>query len=165
MRSRSYVIAIPLLFIAVLIVSPARADIGIQAGPRTGIELDGQHLSVGGDVRFTFPLSPLTLNLSFDYYFIEDQTLFQIGFNPLYYLPLATRHLSPYVGAGMGVTRFAFPETSMGSDSNGVRVGLNLIGGVRFDLPVARPFAQAMVSLGEIDLYTIGIGVLFGAES
>jgi hypothetical protein len=45
-----------------------------------------------------------------------------------------------------------------------MRIGLNLVGGVRFehvDLPVARPFAQVMVSLGPIDLFTIGGGVLF----
>ena len=40
-------------------------------------------------------------------------------------------------------------------------IGLNLIGGVCFDLPVLAPFAQATVTLGEIDRVTIGGGFLF----
>jgi hypothetical protein len=45
-----------------------------------------------------------------------------------------------------------------------MRMGLNLVGGVRFDhvaLPVLRPFAQVAVTLGPIDLLTIVGGVLF----
>jgi hypothetical protein len=41
---------------------------------------------------------------------------------------------------------------------------MNLLGGVRFEhvaLPVVRPFAQGMVSLGPIDLFTIVGGLLF----
>ena len=44
------------------------------------------------------------------------------------------------------------------TDEHGTRVGLNLIGGVCFDLPVVSPFAQVMVSVGDIDLVTIGGG-------
>lgn len=144
----------------------ARADAGVQVGARSGVELlDENALFVGADVRLSFELSPLTVSLTFDHFFVpEGETLFQVGANALYDLPLATSFLYPYVGAGMGVTRFAFPEEAGGEDSNGMRIGLNLMGGVRFehaDLPVARPFVQVMGSLGPIDLFTIGGGVLF----
>ncbi len=66
-------------------------------------------------------------------------------------------------------TGFALPETAGppamgGADSNGTRLGMNVLGGVRFDhvaLPVVRPFAQVMLSVGPIDLFTVVGGVLF----
>jgi hypothetical protein len=129
-----------------------------------GLELaDDKELALGGDVRLSFSLSPLTVSLAFDYYFFQDRTLFQISANPLYYLPISTPRLSPYVGAGVGVTRFELHDAMPGVDDNGVRIGLNLIAGVRFDLPVLSPFVQAMVTVGDIDLFTIGGGFLFGS--
>jgi hypothetical protein len=173
----------------------ARADTGVQVGVRSGIQLlDDDALrhenapSVGAEARLSFELSPLIIALTFDHFFVEDRTLFQVGANALYDLPIGHSFLYPYLGAGVGVTRFALPEaggipTSNGEgldgpvmsgpespgtgdtlDSNGMRIGLNLAGGLRFDhvdLPVVRPFAQVMVSLGTLDLLTIVGGVLF----
>jgi hypothetical protein len=66
--------------------------------------------------------------------------------NPLYDLPLGHSFLYPYGGAGVSVTRFALPESAgdptSNADSNGTRLGLNLVSGLRFDhvaVPVARP--------------------------
>jgi hypothetical protein len=171
-------------------VAPAgRADTGVQVGVRGGVQLlDDDSLrhanapAVGAEARLSFELSPLILALSFDHFFVKDRTLFQVGANALYDLPVGHSFLYPYVGAGVGVTRFALPEgegaptddpvmmgaeapgTGSTSDSNGMRLGLNLAGGVRFDhvdLPLVRPFAQGTVTLGPIDLLTIVGGVLF----
>jgi hypothetical protein len=65
----------------------------------------------------------------------------------------------------MALTAFAYDEKGMMTgdtrrDSQGSRVGLNLIGGVTLATPWLTPFVQAMVSLGEIDLVTIGGGLL-----
>jgi opacity protein-like surface antigen len=156
----------------------ARADTGVQVGARTGIQLldddelrYGNALSIGGEARFSFELSPLIVGLTFDHFFVEDRTLFQVGANALYDLPVGLSFLYPYVGVGVGATHFARPETpqtpesqATAGDSNGTRLGMNLLGGVRFehvDLPVVRPFAQGMVSLGPIDLFTIVGGLLF----
>lgn len=73
------------------------------------------------------------------------------------------------------MTSFALPEGADGplmmgqgaqesSDSNGTRLGLNLAAGVRFDhvdVPLVRPFAQVMATVGPIDLLTVVGGVLF----
>ncbi len=170
-------------------VSPAvRADTGVQVGVHGGIQLldddtlrDANAPVVGADARLGFELSPLIVALTFDHFFVKERTLFQVGANALYDLPIGHSFLYPYFGAGIGVTRFALPEggegpdgpVMMGSetpgmgeipDSNGMRLGLNLAGGVRFDhvdVPLVRPFAQVMVTLGPIDLMTIVGGVLF----
>jgi opacity protein-like surface antigen len=181
------------IMVACAVAPAVRADTGIQVGVRSGIQLlddDALHhenaLSAGAEARLSFELSPLIVALTFDHFFVEDRTLFQVGANALYDLPIGHSFLYPYLGAGLGVTRFALPEgegtpTSNAegpegpamsgparsgpiNDSNGMRMGLNLAGGVRFDhvaLPVVRPFAQVMLSLGPIDLLTIVGGVLF----
>ena len=99
---------------------------------------------------------------------MEDRTLYQVGANALYDLPLGLSFLYPYLGVGVASTGFALPETqgppATGGDSNGTRLGMNLLGGVRFDhvaLPVVRPFAQVMLGVGPIDMFTIVGGVLF----
>jgi hypothetical protein len=144
--------------------SLARADTGLQIGARGGVQLrDENALFVGGDVRLSFELSPLVISLTYDHFFV-DGTLSQVGASALYDLPLATSFLDPYLGVGIGVTRFEVAEEPGVEDANGMRIGLNLVGGVRFEhlaLPVVRPFAQVMVTLGPIDLVTIGGGVLF----
>ena len=145
---------------------PARADVGVSLGPRGGLQLRGDtDAFAGAELRLTFSLSPLTLNPTFDYYFDEDRTLFQFGVNALYVLPVSAS-VKPYAGVGIGLTAFAYDETRMltgenARDSQGSRVGLNSIGGVTFATPWLTPFVQAMVSLGKIDLVTIGGGVLF----
>lgn len=175
------------MFTWVIASAPAaRADGGVLVGARAGIQLLDDHAlrdqgapSVGAEVRLSFALSPLIVSVAFDNFFVRDRTLFQLGANALYDLPIEGSFLYPYAGVGVGVTRFAVPETDgpvMGmsaqaspetapvTDSNGMRIGLNLIGGVRFqhvDLPVVRPFVQVMGSLGPIDLFTIVGGVLF----
>jgi hypothetical protein len=158
------------LFLVISTAHPTWADVGFRVGPRVGLELhQDKDLFLGADVRLSFPLSPLTINPIFDYYFDEDRTLFQVGVNALYYLPIPTRRLSPYLGAGVAMTGFSFHDNALSpgspvsiSDDNGSRVGLNLMAGVCFDLPVLTPFAQAMITVGDIDLVTIGGGFLFG---
>jgi hypothetical protein len=172
-------LALVMFVLASAVGSAARADTGLQLGARTGIQLldddDLRHanaFSIGAEARFSFELSPLIVGLTFDHFFVEDRTLFQVGANALYDLPLGLSFLYPYLGVGVGVTSFALPETAgpqmgspvSGDDSNGTRLGMNLLGGVRFDhaaLPVVRPFAQVMLSVGPIDLFTIVGGVLF----
>jgi opacity protein-like surface antigen len=144
----------------------ARADVGVRIGPRGGVQLRGDtDPFVGADLRLTFSLSPLTLNPTFDYHFDEDRTLFQVGVNALYALPVSVP-FQPYAGVGIALTAFAYDEKGMMNgdsprDSQGSRVGLNLIGGVTFATRWLTPFVQALASLGKIDLVTIGGGVLF----
>lgn len=190
---RTFPASLALLIVAASAAAPtARAETGVQVGLHGGIQLLHDHdlhdrnaPSAGAEARFSFELSPLIVALTFDHFFVRDRTLFQLGANALYDLPIQHPFLYPYLGAGVGLTRFALPEEapvpssnregsdgSAGSgppptatlDSNGMRMGLNLVGGVRFDhvaLPVLRPFAQVAVTLGPIDLLSVVGGVLF----
>ena len=139
----------------------ARADVGVRLGPRAGVELhDDADPFVGADLRLSFPLSPLVINPTFDHFFDEKTTVYQLSFNALYDLPLPTRRLDPYVGVGVNVTRFSFKENTPGVDDNGSRVGINLLAGACFDLPLVSPFAQVTKGIGEFDLLTVGGGLV-----
>jgi hypothetical protein len=145
----------------------AIADVGVQAGVRAGADVYERDAAfVGVDARMSFTLSPLTIALSFDHYFVDEgETLEQLGVNALYEVPIAPALVRPYGGIGLGLTRFGTPQGEIGTvDASGTRAGLNAVVGARFDheaLWRMKPFVQAMATVGEIDLFTVGGGVLF----
>lgn len=150
-----------MLLVVMMVGAPARAEVGFRLGPRSGVELHADaDLSLGADVRLSFPLSPLTINPAFDYYVDEDKRLFQIAVNALYHLPAVAPHVDGYGGVGVGVTTFSFHEGVQTNDDHGSRLGLNLLAGVCIDLPVVAPYAQVTGSVGELDLFTISAGLL-----
>jgi hypothetical protein len=138
----------------------ARADVGVRLGPSAGIELhDDADPFVGGDLRLSFPLSPLVINPTFAYFFDEKITLYQVSFNALYHLPLPTWRVDPYVGGGVNVTVFSYKENTPVVDNEGKRLGMNLIAGACLDLPLVSPFAQVTKGIGEFELLSIGGGL------
>jgi hypothetical protein len=152
------------LFLLILIVAgPTRADPAVRLGARGGVELRGDaDPYVGLDLRLSFPLSPLTINPTFDYLFDKKSTLYQLSVNALYYLPLPLGRVDPYVGVGVNVTSFSLKEVTPGAgvDSNGSRVGMNLAAGACFDVPFASPFVQIVKAIGEFDLLSFGAGLV-----
>ena len=81
----------------------------------------------------------------------ENRDFSQLSFNALYEFGMANVAFSPYVGGGIGIS----------NTSNNTDVGLNLIGGATFGFGNLKPFAQAQITFGDIDLFTIGGGLLF----
>jgi len=146
----------------------AIADVGVEAGVRAGADVyEHDAAFVGVDARLSFTLSPLVIALSFDHFFVEDgHTLQQIGVTALYELPIAAL-VRPYGGIGVGVTRFGVPEGGIGMgmvDASGARAGVNVVAGARLDhasLWRMKPFVQATLGIGPIDVLTVGGGVLF----
>jgi opacity protein-like surface antigen len=155
------------LLVATLTSGAAQADVGVQVGPHAGVALSGNlDPYVGVDVRLTAPSSPLTIQPTFDYVFDEHQTLYHIGGNLLYEVPVAFR-LKPYVGVGMNYSTFVLNKPSGPSminneptgDDEGHRLGLNLLAGVRLDLPWVSPFLQVTKGVGEFDAVAVGGGL------
>ncbi len=130
----------------------ARAQ--IEIGPRIGFDLSGdvEEFFIGVDGRLNLAGSPVVLNGAFDLYLAEENRDFsQLSFNALYEFGMANVAFSPYAGGGLGLSR-----TSHDTD-----VGLNLIGGATFGFGNLKPFAQAQITFGDMDLFTIGGGLLF----
>lgn len=137
----------------------ARADLGVAVGPYGGAALgDDVNPYAGFGLRLTASSSPLTIQPAFDYVFIEDRTLYHIAGNVSYELPVTFR-LKPYFGIGANLSAFALNEESTTADSEGYRLGLNLLAGARLQLPWVSPFIQVTKGVGEFDALAVGGGV------
>lgn len=135
------------------------ADVGFRVGPHAGVALgDDVDPYIGLGLRLTAPSSPLTIQPTFDYVFDENQTLYHVGGNVLYELPIAFR-LKPYFGVGASYGAFVLKRESMTADSEGYRLGLNLLAGARLELPWVSPFLQVTKRVGELDAVAVGGGV------
>jgi hypothetical protein len=154
------------LVLALAVVSgPAWADPAIRIGSRGGVELgDAADPYVGVDLRLSFPLSPLTINLTFDYVFDQKITLYELSVNALYYLPIPIQRVDPYVGVGVNVTSFTYKQTTQGVDGSGNRLGMNLTAGACFDVPVVSPFVQVGKEIGEFDPISLGAGLVVALD-
>lgn len=162
MLSRATKPALLALLLAVVAFAPERAEAqAIEIGPRIGYEVDNwEALFVGAEARVSVAALPIRLNPYFDYYFLDDagpidQSLIQFGANALYEFGIANQAFTPYAGAGLAISRY-----SLGDASNS-EAGLNLLFGSRFGFGNIRPFAQANITIGDYDFFSVQGGVLF----
>ena len=149
-----------------MMVGAARADPAVRLGARGGVELRGHaDPAAGVDLRLAFPLTPLTINPTFDYVFDPSETLYEVSVNALYFLPVPSTRVDPYLGIGVNVTSFKLNQpAAAGVDDNGNRLGMNLIAGVCVDVPFVSPFAQITKQLGELDALSFGGGLVVALD-
>ena len=157
-----------LLLLAVVAV-PAQAQIALEIGPRVGVNVGDEvgDTFVGVDARAGVVALPVDLNGSFDYYLGQENTNFwHLHLGALYALEFPGVPAAPYVGAGLGIQRFSIDyENDILEDVGNSEVGIDLVGGASFDLGVLKPFAQAGISVGGYDVYTLSAGLLFSLGS
>jgi opacity protein-like surface antigen len=137
------------------VAAPAHADDAVHfigVGPRGGLQIhDETKAFIGAEGRFGLlqlvPSVRLDLRPFFDYYFISDVTVFDIGADALFAFDIHQDMFEPYAGAGLNVGHYS---VSVGSASaSDTSVGLDLLGGVNF-LPKERlrPFVEFRLSIG-----------------
>lgn len=148
-----------LLFVLTLGVQEASAQFGL--GVRGGYNLDAftesgleeGAFALGGEARFGLGALPVILNPGAEYTFtgLDNVTVLQFDANVLYPFGLNNSTFTPYVGAGLGVTRVS-TDTEVGLiqiEDSETDFGLNIIGGASFGFGAIQPFAQARITLGE----------------
>lgn len=154
-----------LLLVVAIVSGPARADPGVRVGSRGGVELrDSADPYLGVDLRLSFPRSPLTINPTFDYVFDQKMTLYELSVNALYYLPVPIQRVDLYAGIGFNVTTFTLKEEMASGDSNGNRLGMNLVAGACFDIPIVSPYVQVVQGIGEFDPTSLGAGLVVALD-
>lgn len=154
-----------LLGAATLSAAAARAAPAVRLGARGGVELREEADPFAGvDLRLSFPLSPLTINPTFDYVFDQQRSLYEASINALFHLPLPLQRLASYVGAGFDVTIFAYKKELPDIDNQGNRLGLNLVAGACFDVPFVSPFVQVLRQLGELGHTSVSAGLLIALD-
>lgn len=157
-------VAVLFLFVG---ISNSQAQAVIEVGPRAGFDVGGdiEELFIGADGRIGLASLPVLINPAFDFYFTEENlTVFQISGNALYEFGVDNQAFTPYAGAGIGFTRVSFDTEfeGFGFDSSSTETGINIIGGAEFETGSLKPYVQAQITLGDVDLFTIGGGLLFG---
>jgi hypothetical protein len=140
------------------------ADTGVELAPRAGVAYqDATDAFVGGAVRIAPPTSPITVEPTFDYVFDSKQTLYQLGGNLLYHVPIDDR-FAAFGGVGLTMTSFKLADNTMGVDNEGYRVGMKVIAGARLDLPWVSPYVQLEQGIGEYHLSAVTGGIAFRAR-
>lgn len=154
-RIRAIAVGLALL---VGVSAAAEAQSGpMQFGPRIGYNFEAEEFTIGA--HFIKPLtSAIAFYPSFDYFLIDEGTMFGINADLRYQMPAENLQWL-YLGAGLGITRFSF-EGSSNTDA-----GLNLIGGFQ---PVGssriKPFAEARLLIGDGSAFAVvgGISIPLG---
>lgn len=149
----------------------AHAQATIELGPTVGYGFSNlEAASVGADARIGLGALPVALNPTFDYFFVEDTenastTLFQITGNAIYEFEIgAEQPFVPYAGAGVSYLRTSTEASGGGVTVNASdsEVGLNLLGGAKFNVGAIKPFAQVRYTTVGDGLFSINGGILFG---
>ena len=152
-----------ILFIAILAGTTHSAQAQFAVGPRLGYDLEAEALHIGAEARFALEALdlPVKIKPSIDYFFVDNFTLVTIDANGIYEIALDGETLSPYVGAGLGISYWSFDSEfeGFGIDGSDTNVGLNLLGGAVFGAGPLRPFAEARFNTD--DLFTLTGGLLF----
>ena len=132
-------------------------DVDLGIGARAMFDLGGLVSSSDDD-----PLANLKGVVSGDYFFWDcdpfDCTYFEINGNAIYPFELEDSDLQPYVGGGLN---FASVDFEGSGDTD---VGLNLLGGINFDLGGFAAFAEAKTEVGGGDQFVLTFGVLLGSS-
>lgn len=165
---------ITFLFALLLLIAPqqAEAQTSIEIGPRIGIDVgDIEELFIGAEGRISSDALPVIISPAFDFYFVDsgvegvDQSIFVIDINGLYEFGVDNQAFTPYAGGGLGIVRSSVDVDggSFGTiGSSTTDVGLNLVGGARFETGTLQPFAQAKINVGgDFTLFNIMGGLLF----
>jgi opacity protein-like surface antigen len=161
------------LALAVLLAAhPGRTEAQVAFGPQA-VLVDFDDLAVGGRVDFGLGqalgieegvFQELFASLNGNYVFTEGDAT-NLIFNANAAVPFEVEApITPYAGAGINIYRWSISETIFGEPSSGsdTSSGLNLLGGLFFDLGEIPAFAELQYSTTGAGYISISFGVLFG---
>jgi hypothetical protein len=135
----------------------ARAQIAFGAEALFGSETD---FGLGARVQTDLGTSiPLDFSGSFDLFFPDGPAdYWEINGNVWYEIDVAGAAGVPYVGAGLNIGHV----DPGGEGFSDTELAVNLGGGYRFDFANTSPFIEARFTIGGVDQFVIGGGVLLG---
>lgn len=136
-------------------VSTASAQTKLGLNAHYG--LDMEKFQIGAEYHLPLGMTGLAFVPNFEYYLMDDPTLFAINADLHYAIgDRYTASFTPYVGAGLAITRWSF------NDVNDTNVGVNLLGGANFKTGGrTMPFVQLEYRAGDHSDLSIGGGLRF----
>lgn len=151
------------LLLAVSLPTEVVGQTSIQIGPRVGIDAgDIEEPFIGADVRIGLPMSRISINPTFDFYFVDDPlTFWSLSTNGLYRFGINNQAFTPYSGLGLGIYR-----SSVDGGGSSTDLGVNTLFGAEFLFGSVRPFLEAQYSPvftegNTTSLFSVKGGLLF----
>jgi len=142
---------------AFLAVGASGVDAQVQLGP-TLVFSDEVDFGVGATLNAEAPQLGEGVGFlgEFLIYFPDTDGLdfFEINGNLTYDFPLENSTVLPFALGGLNVSRTSIDAGGLGGASN-TDIGLNLGGGIRFDLGSFRPAVGGRFAIGDIDHFII----------
>ncbi len=153
--------------LALLALTPGTlsAQIGIGGQLSWGDEAD---LGIGARGTFGLPVkaAPLEIIGTFDYFFPDgaaglDVTYWELNGNVVYLFKVPAPKVTPYAGAGLNLAHASVDAGTPGISVSRTELGLNFLGGAKFDLGSVTPFGELRFELDGGEQFLISAGVLF----
>lgn len=155
--------------VALLILVPgtARAQFSLGGQLNWGDDVD---LGLGVRGAYVLPTTwPLEIIGSLDYFFPDDVagidvSYWEINANIVYLFPVRSFTVSPYAGAGLGIAHASVESDLVGMSVSDTDMGLNILGGTKFNVGQLKPFVELRLELGggEQFVFTGGAMVAVG---
>ncbi|MDX2304245.1 MAG: outer membrane beta-barrel protein [Microscillaceae bacterium] len=148
--------------------SLSKAQVGIHLGGGLIYGTEVEQLGLNG--RATFRFGNWRIAPGVDYFFPEKSgglkvTVWSVNVDGNYVFDLPSGLVSPYVLAGLNFTTLTVKlddNSLFDEDGSNTELGLNIGGGVDFNLKVVNPFIEFKYVLGEADQGVLAFGVKFG---
>jgi len=141
--------------VALLILTPAtaRAQVGLGGQLNWGDDVD---LGIGVRGTYTLPTTlPLEIIGTFDYFFPSvgvsgiDLNYWELNANIVYLIPVSSNVVAPYAGTGLNFAHASVSATEFTDMSvSDTELGLNVLGGAKFNVGGFMPFGELRVELG-----------------
>ena len=152
---------------ALFILSPGALQAQVGLGGQLSWAEDAE-LGIGARGTFGLPSTvPLEIHGSVDYFFPPEDafgvsvTYWEANANLVYMFQIPASPVAPYAGAGLNLGYFSRDIDIPGEDSSSTELGLNLLGGAKFNLGPVTPFGELRFEVNGGEQFVISAGALF----
>jgi len=155
--SRLLPVALSIVAAAALCSSPASAEIDV--GVRGGVYTDVGEPFLGADILMKISDTRWFFNPNLEYVFVDHGDLATLNFDVHYDLDTDNDDLYVWLGGGPAIV-FRDDE-GRGDDGDDTDVGINLLGGVGWQLESFVPYLQAKALIADDSEVVLAVGVRF----
>lgn len=157
-RSRSCLLAVALsIGVAAWCPSPSAAEVDV--GVRGGVYADVGELFLGADLLMRILDTRWFFNPNLEYVFVDPGDLATVNLDVHYDLDTGNDNHHVWLGGGPAIV-FRDNE-GRGDDDDDTEVGINLLGGIGWQLEAFVPYVQAKALIADESEVVLAVGVRF----
>ena len=158
-RSRSCLLAVALSIGAAAALGSSPASAEIDVGLRGGVYTDVGEAFLGADILMKISDTRWFFNPNLEYVFVDPGDLATVNLDVHYDLDTDNDDLYVWLGGGPAIV-FRDDE-GRGDDEDDTDVGINLLGGIGWQLESFVPYLQAKALIADDSEVVLAVGVRF----